>query len=114
MICPKCEYEYVDGITVCADCGTKLIDKSEFEGHLVHPSDWQIVYTTGESYKAQMLKANLEGAGIECTLLQQNDSSFPTVGDLSVIKLLVRKSDSENALEIINDIENSEFTDEEE
>ena len=24
--CPKCEVEYKDGVEVCVDCGTKLID----------------------------------------------------------------------------------------
>ena len=24
--CPKCKYEYVEGIKVCADCGSKLVD----------------------------------------------------------------------------------------
>ena len=24
--CPKCKYEYVDGITKCADCGSDLVE----------------------------------------------------------------------------------------
>ena len=51
-----------------------------------------------------MLKSNLEGAEIEVLILNQNDSSFPVVGDLSVTKLLVKKSDAEDAITIINDI----------
>lgn len=27
--CPKCRNEYVEGITVCADCGTKLVESLE-------------------------------------------------------------------------------------
>jgi hypothetical protein len=104
MICPKCEYEYIDTIEVCPDCGVELITKDEFEGSLTHHADWIVVFTTSESYEAEMFKNNLEGAGIEALVLGQKDSSFPTVGDLAVIKLLVRKRDAESAVEIINDI----------
>ena len=27
--CPKCENEYVEGIKVCADCGTELVENLE-------------------------------------------------------------------------------------
>ena len=37
-------------------------------------------------------------------VLSQKDSSYPAVGDLSVVKLLVKKNKAEDALEIINDI----------
>lgn len=104
MICPKCELEFVDGIVVCTDCGENLISKEEFEGNLVHPSDWVVVFTTSENYEAEMFKANLLGAEIESLILGQKDRNYPAVGDLAVIKLLVKKDDAENAIEIINDI----------
>jgi len=30
MYCPKCDMDFVDGITVCSDCGTTLVDKAEY------------------------------------------------------------------------------------
>ncbi len=104
MICPKCEYEYIDGIKVCPDCGTELISVKDFEGHLVHPEDWLIVYTCDEPYEAEMYKSNLESAGIDTLIISQKDRSYPAVGDLAVVKLLVKKTEKDEALEIINDI----------
>lgn len=107
MICPKCEYEYIEGINTCLDCNTELISVEEFEGNLSNPKDWVIVYTCSEKYKADMLKSNLEGAEIESIILSQADSSYVvTGGDLAVVKLLVKKTDAQTAAEIIDDINN--------
>lgn len=103
MICPKCEHEYVDGIVDCPDCGTSLISPEEFEGNLVHPADWIIVYTCYERYEADMMKTNLESAGIEVIILEQSDKSFPAMGDLQTVKLLVKKSDASDAVDFIKD-----------
>ena len=108
MICPKCEYEYREGITICPDCDTTLITNENFEGNLIHPKDWVIIFSCADIVEADMLKSNLGGAEIDALVLNQNDSSFPVVGDLSVIKILVKKEDVEDAVAIINDINRDE------
>ena len=114
-ICPKCDYEYVEGVTICPDCGTNLVDEKFF----VKPEDWTeenwtVVYASGQEYEVDMLKDNLVGAGIEATILSQKDRNFPAPGDLSVVKLLVKKEDVQSALNFIEQIKNQSSEEEEE
>ena len=99
-VCPNCRYEYVEGIKVCSDCGETLVDE-------LTESEWIIVYTSDKEYEIQMIKDELESAGINATVLSQKDSNFPATGDLAVIKLLVLKDDAEAAINFINDLKNS-------
>jgi hypothetical protein len=103
--CPNCNYEYVEGITICPDCGTHLVDEKYF----IKPEDWteenwEVVFTSGKDYEVEMLKDNLESAGITSTILSQKDHNFPAPGDFSIVKLLVRKEDIADALEFIQKI----------
>jgi hypothetical protein len=106
MICPNCEYEYIDGIKACPDCGAELVTSEEFEGNLLHPSDWIIVFTCYERYEADMMKTNLESAGIDAIILEQSNKSFPLGGDLMMVKLMVKKIDSDDAMDFINNSQN--------
>lgn len=100
--CPNCKYEYVDGTATCPDCGETLVDYLP-EEVVLSEDDWQVVYTSSFDYEVEMLKDNLESAGISANILSQRDSNFPAPGDLSVIKLLVKKEDVESALSFIEE-----------
>lgn len=65
---------------------------------------WIVVYVCDQVYEAEMLKANLRGAGIDSIILTQKDSSYPMPGNLSIVKLLVKRSDYQTALDIIKNI----------
>ena len=104
-VCPKCNYEYVEGVTICPDCGEVLVDESTLEKPKEYTEeDWQVVYTTNKEYEVEMMKDNLESAGISAAILSQKDRNFPAPGDLSIIKLLVKKNDLKDALNYIEEI----------
>ncbi|MCJ7554868.1 MAG: DUF2007 domain-containing protein [Ignavibacteriaceae bacterium] len=103
-VCPNCKYEYVEGIKLCADCNVELVDPSDLEKPVVlNEKDWVVVYSTDQEYKAEMLKDNLESAGIEANILSQQDHNFPAPGNFSVVKLLVKKEDADSAVAFIED-----------
>lgn len=114
-VCPNCEYEYVEGMTICPDCGTRLVDDKYF----IKPEDWteenwQVVYTSGQEYDVEMLKDNLESAGIKTAVLSQKDRNFPAPGDFSLVKLFVRNEDVQSALNFIEEIKNTQNSEESE
>lgn len=113
--CPNCKYEYVEGKTYCPDCGETLVETLP-EEIIFNESDWEVVYTSSFDFEVEMLKDNLESAGIAVNILSQRDSNFPVPGDLSVIKLLVKKEDVETAMNYIEEFRKKlkEETDQEE
>lgn len=114
-ICPNCEYEYVEGVTICPDCGTRLVDEELF----IQPEEWteknwQVVYTSAQEYEVEMLRDNLESAGIKTSILSQKDRNFPAPGDFSLVKLYVRNEDVQSALNFIEQVKNQEGNEENE
>ncbi|MGB9663892.1 MAG: DUF2007 domain-containing protein [Ignavibacteria bacterium] len=107
-VCPKCGAEYEDSIQICFDCNVKLITQSEYEKLKMEYTDWEEVFSSPYLYEAEMVKTNLESAGIDAVIFDQKDSSFPLGGELGEIKVLVPKDKVEEALLIIERIENQE------
>lgn len=108
-VCPNCNYEYVEGIAICPDCNSPLVEENDLQKfEELSEADWVLVYTSGDELEISMLKGLLESAGLEVNVLSQKDHNFPVPGDLSIVKLLVRKNDVKPALNYIQDVKNRE------
>jgi len=104
LVCPNCKYEYVKGITICPDCGEYLVDSASLIQPELAEKDWMIIYSSDQEYEVQMLKDNLSSADIDSIIFSKKDRNFPTPGDMSVINLIVKKKQAEDAAEFINKI----------
>jgi uncharacterized OB-fold protein len=113
-ICPNCNYEYIQGIVICPDCNTPLVEALELKNYTeLSEEDWVLVYTSFSVIDVEMLKENLESAEISASILSQKDSSFPVPGDLSKVKLFVKKADVSEALEFIQTVKSKSVDTEE-
>ena len=63
--------------------------------------DWVLVYTSVHLHKVELLKQFLETDGIECVILNQQDSSYPSIGSINV---LVKNSELSRARKTIEEV----------
>jgi hypothetical protein len=112
-VCPNCGYEYVKGITFCPDCHKPLVEDELYsKPEEWTEENWEVAFTSNQEYEIEMLKNNLDSAGITSTILSQKDRNFPSPGDFSVIKLMVKKEDLHDALAFIQSTMNEPQKDE--
>jgi hypothetical protein len=64
MFCPICKAEYTDEITICSDCGAKLLPKLP-EQRPVPRCEMVNLYSPNSQPELAMLKSILEADGIE-------------------------------------------------
>lgn len=65
--------------------------------------DWVTVLQTGQSFQAEIAKEILENEDIKCVLINENDSTFPSIGETEV---MVHKDFEARAKELLKDLIN--------
>ncbi len=110
---PECEnHPEQSAVGGCIICGKPLCGEcaNEIEGkyfctddtHYNLHQDYVVAYTTSTDYEADMIKANLDGAGIDAYIFNQHDHVyFLNMGVLAQVNVMVPKSQIEKAQEII-------------
>ena len=97
--CPKCRGEFEDYVKICPDCNEPLIDNKPEEEEW-NWEDLKVVYTTDNPQIAEMIKIELENAGIKVFVENENFATMmplPAVGD---IEIAVKPEDEEKARRI--------------
>lgn len=93
---------------VCPECVAMRFGRffCNDDKHVETAFNWVVVATTSTDYEAQMIKANLEGAGIPATVLSKKDHTYvTTMGDLAVTEVLVPSQMVEDAKQFLREMD---------
>ena len=63
--------------------------------------NWVCVFHAEQSYQAEMAREILENEKIECVILNENDSVFPSIGD---VEIWIHQNFEARASEILKDL----------
>jgi hypothetical protein len=92
------------GKPVCEECTTKHNGRifCENDDHLSMHQGFVVAYTTSTDYEADMIKANLEGAGINAVVFNQHDHVyFTNMGALALVNIMVPRSQLDESRDVI-------------
>lgn len=64
--------------------------------------NWVPVFRSNSPIQAEIVKQMLESNGIEAVMLNQNDSSYPTIGTAEVY---VTKENEDKSIKLIQEVE---------
>jgi hypothetical protein len=76
--CPKCTYEYKDGISICPDCDEILVPTLPRTQGIARPVDdsWQAVCSVDSGLKTEMAKGALDSGNIPSTVISRTFTAF--------------------------------------
>lgn len=102
MKCLNCNTTIDDGLTDCPVCGLEIIPSGQ----------WIHIYTINNEINAELYKAALQEYGIPVNILSQYDSTrMLTVGSLAIIKIYVPVEFADEALDLIQHLDNDDNSD---
>lgn len=111
--CPKCRYEYIDGIGECPDCGIRLVEELEEEdseeesaegeeGEAIRETDFVPLRHNNSRSSIEIIQEALEKEGITAIVINRDDiiRVIDTRYPVSKLIILVQDKDFEKAQEI--------------
>jgi zinc-ribbon domain len=104
LYCPDCGTEYVEGVTVCADCGTPLTAEPPREEQIPQEAlEFEQVLTTFNAGDIAIIKSLLDGQSIDYYF--QGEFFSYTRPLVEPARLLVRKDQVNDVKDILKDLE---------
>ena len=102
MYCPKCRYEYVQGVPECPDCQTALVEELPEESHeLEH--DYVEVVSTLNLGDVTLIKSLFDANEIDYQVFDEN---FNTIRPLvQPARFVVREDQVEAVKELLKDMD---------
>ena len=79
-ICPKCNYEYKEGIKICPDCNVELVKELTEPPEDQKDIKWVPLHTQPGRIYSEMVIEALEKKGIPCILDPGNVSALAVKG----------------------------------
>jgi hypothetical protein len=111
--CPKCRYEYIDGIGECPDCGIRLVEELEEEdseeesaegeeGEAIRETDFVPLRPDNSRSSIEIIQEALEKEGITAIVINRDDiiRVIDTRYPVSKLIIWVQDKDFEKAQEI--------------
>ncbi len=104
MFCPTCRTEYIEGTSVCPDCGAALVPElpADAESELPEDVEYEEILATFNAGAVAIIKSLLDGEGIDYYF---RGEFFNYVDPLiQPPRLMVRAGQVEEAKEILKDL----------
>lgn len=100
--CPKCKYEYREGIVTCPDCDEALVTELEEDAP---DSNLVVVGTYLIAAEAEMAKLKLENHDIPAVVVGSLTSQCTPLFGIAEVRLLARERDATRAKQILQEQE---------
>ena len=91
LYCPKCDMEFVEGVTICTDCGGPLVNSKEEALALAQKEKEELQRQQEEEFTARMREAEAELAAIK-EMAQENGENTETACRREPAQVYVKKS----------------------
>lgn len=87
--CPKCKNEYREGFTVCADCGSTLVESIEEAN--------EVLFAYGTPDKLENMKRMLAVGGVKATIRESSHNE----GGAELFDLVIESKDEARAVQVM-------------